>query len=292
MKENTLKNFFRETYNSSSPIPYIISAQIGVFVLIHLFDLLVDLNLVSIPLYDYAYTKLSLPVQLTSFLRQPWSLVTYPLVYTGLFQIIFSCLWLYWMGNMFLNVLNTRQFWFIYAGSLIFSGILYLSFGQIDFLQRSPQTLLNTSTMALGALMGSLLLISPDMEVRLFLFGNVRIRTIAIVYLLFQTGFYVLTNKTAAVVFILATFFGAFYIKQLKQGRDLSKPIRVKKKSKLKVIYPENELAQHSRRKSRYDLPNQEEVDRILDKISSSGYESLSSQEKEVLFKTSRKQDS
>src|SRR5690606_9889655 len=101
-KENGLATFFRTTYQTGSPIPYIISIQIGVFILIHIADLFVELEIIPFPLYGWMVQYLGLPNNPSDYVRPPWSILTYPFLFTGLFNIVFGCLWLYWMGNTFL----------------------------------------------------------------------------------------------------------------------------------------------------------------------------------------------
>lgn len=66
-KENGLKTFFRTTYQTGSPIPYILSIQISLFILIHIADLLVELEVIQFPLYDWTVQHLGLPNNLLGF---------------------------------------------------------------------------------------------------------------------------------------------------------------------------------------------------------------------------------
>src|SRR5690606_33228953 len=100
-------------------------------------------------------------------------------LYTGLFNIVFDCLWLYWMGNTFLSLLNKKQFFTVYLTAFLISGISYIFLGEIDFLHKGPQSFLFSNSMGLAALIASLLLLTPKMELRLFLFGTVKFQTIA-----------------------------------------------------------------------------------------------------------------
>jgi len=289
MAQREFKSFWRDTFSSGSPIPIIIIGQVGLFVLIHIFDLLAEIKVINTPLYDETIQYLSLPVQFERFIQQPWSLVTYSFVYTGLFRILFDCLWLYWMGNMFLNFLNIRQLWFIYLTSLVLGGGIYLALGQIPFLADSPQTLLSTGSMALAGVITATARLVPNTEVQLLLLGNVKLKTIAYVYLGLEVIFYALINKTAAATYLCMIVWGLVVIRALQNGKDWSKIIFSKRKSrtKLQVVHQRQEYAPYSI-SAVNDLPNQGEIDQILDKISLSGYDSLTSREKEVLFKASK----
>lgn len=289
-----VREFMRSTYQSGSPIPYIISTQVILFVLVHIFDLLVDTRVIGIPLYDYTFTYLSLPADFLTFVRQPWSLVTYPFLYQGIFQLVFDSLWLYWCGTMFLNFLNKQQLLTLYFGSLLIGAIAYLFFGQISFLTDSPHSLLYTGTLGLGALVSFLTLLAPKMEVRLFLFGQVRFLYVALVFHLLQITYYWMSNKVAAAAYVCAIGIGMGYVYLLNNGYDPSRLFTKKKRRHLKVVSrtPEKVMVTHASKQ--YDdkrVPNQEEIDQILDKISLTGYESLSRTEKEILFRASKQEN-
>ncbi len=289
MKERVLKTFWRDTYKSDSPIPFIISAQVLVFVLIHVFDLLQEVGAISLPLYDYAVKYLSLPVSFDVFITQPWSILTFPFLYTGLFSILFDCLWLFWMGSTFLVFLNKRQFLFLYSSSLILGGIAYLILGLIPALNEfQQQSFTNTGSFALGAVVAATATLVPQSEVRLFLFGNVSMKVIAIVYICIELIFTAIADKPSSLAFLLSAVWGMIFITNLKQGRDFSNLLKSFKRSKLKIVHKGTSTYSHHIYRNDSDLPNQSEIDEILDKISVGGYESLSSQEKEVLFKASK----
>jgi len=285
-RENGLQEFFRTTYNTGSPIPYILSIQIGLFIIIHIADLLVDLNVINFPLYDWFISNLTLPSTFGQFIKQPWSLFTFPFVYDGLFKIIFDCLWLYWIGNTFLNFLNKRQFLTIYFSAFFIGGFAFLGLGEFDFLRQGPQPYLFTNVLGLAALVASLTILLPKMEVSLLLFGRVKFIYIALVFFGFQLMYYVISNQATAICFMISIGWGILFMKQLQSGNDLSLFFKKSKRNNLRIIHKTAKSPSYKSHQA--DLPNQEVIDEILDKISQNGYESLSSREKEILFKVSR----
>ncbi|MBE8719860.1 rhomboid family intramembrane serine protease [Sphingobacterium pedocola] len=290
MKENVLKSFWRDTYATSSPIPYIITIQVVLFVLTHVVDLLSFSDIVSSNLYDNVVAKLSLPVSFAKFLSQPWSLITHPFIYQGLFNILFDCLWLYWFGNIFLSFLNRRQFLYVFIAGLLLGGIAYLLVGNIPFLANHPENQLNTNALGLAALISATALLLPTYEIRVFIIGNIRLRTIAIIYLGLQFGFYVISNQPAAIAYLGMVLFGLAFMRELRKGHDWSSFFHKKFARRTLKIVHKNENAKNtpSHKKSYSEIPNQETIDQILDKISMNGYESLTSSEKEILFKASK----
>lgn len=284
MRENSVRSFLRETYNGSSPIPYIITAQALVFILVHIVDLLSFSEITDQGLFAALHTQLSLPGAWGTFWTQPWSLLTHALVYTHIFQILFDCLWLYWIGNIFLTFLQKRQFWTVFSIGLFGGALLYLLIGQIGIIPAGQYW----SSMALGliAIIVAVTTLLPTYEMRLFLFGNVKLRTIAIIYVAFEIAFTGWPNPQIIAPMLFAGAMGWMYVRQLRSGKDWSNMLKVKKRQKLKVIHRKSPAERVDNRFS--GPPSQEQIDQILDKISKSGYDSLTSGEKEVLFKASK----
>jgi len=287
-KESGIQTFIRTTFKNGSPIPYLLAIQIFLFVVVHICDLLVDLSVIQFPLYDWLISNLSLPSTFAQFIEQPWSIITYSFLYVGLFNIVFDCLWLYWMGNIFLNLLNTRQFLVLYLGSIIIGGLIYLTIGETGIFSTGPITSLYSNSLGLAALIASLLLLTPKTEIRLLLFGRVKLQTLAYIYMALEFLFYVFANRPAAITYLLSIGLGLVFMQQLKAGNDISRFFKKTRKSKLKVVQTLTKSPSYRSLKS--DLPNQQVIDEILDKISQSGYESLTSREKEILFKESREE--
>lgn len=289
MKQSSLKTFWQNTYRGTSPIPAIITVQVLLFVLIHIFDLLREVGLTQTPYYDYSVTFLSLPLSFDKFLTQPWSLLTFPFLYTGIFQLLFDCLWLFWIGNTFLVFLNKRQLLYVYFSAILVGAIVFLLAGSIPALQGSVQQSFHTSIFGIVALVTTMTMLVPKMEVRLFLFGNVQLRYIAFFYIALSVIFYALVNRAGAIAILVSAAWGAMYLNQLNGGRDFSQLFeRKQKRSKLRVVHHNKQTSAARSNRHPGDMPNQVEIDEILDKISIGGYESLTSHEKEVLFKASK----
>ncbi|MCA5005014.1 rhomboid family intramembrane serine protease [Sphingobacterium bovistauri] len=285
MKENVLTSFIRDTYKTTSIIPYVITGQVVLFILLHIFDLITFSEKTSVDLYTIFYTESILPVSFREFLSQPWSLLTHPFIYTSLWNLLFDCLWLYWMGQLFLNLLHTRQFNSLFIGGTFVGAILFLILGFIPLLSTQP-LYWHTTAFGLAAIISSLVVLVPNYEIRLLLLGNIKLKWIAAVYLGFQFAFLISTNKAAALSYLCIVFGGMLFMHQLQRGKDWSN-FFIKKKRKLKVIRNNYE----NQKLSEQGYPNQQEIDQILDKISLKGYESLTLKEKELLFRASKKEN-
>lgn len=286
MKENVLKSFIRDTYKTSSIVPYIITGQVIMFVIIHILELVSFSQITNSNIFNESIATLSLPQNWSTFIQKPWTLITHPFVYQGLFNLLFDCLWLYWIGNLFLSFLNNRQFNTLFIGGLLLGGLCYISLGMFNRIP-AVTNFYNTAHFGLAALVAGTSILLPNLETRLLLFGNVKFKFIAIIYLAFEFAFLMTQDKVAALVYFLMVVFGITFIAQLQKGNDWSK-IFVRKKKTLKVIMNDSSSEQNRYKKHRTDFENQEIIDQILDKISLKGYESLTSQEKDTLFKASK----
>ncbi|MBL1410623.1 rhomboid family intramembrane serine protease [Sphingobacterium faecale] len=292
MRENVLKSFVRDTYKNTSSIPYIITGQVLMFVLIHVFELLSFDEIIAVDLFQWTYQHLSLSNSIKVFIQQPWSLFTHPFIYKGIFNLLFDCLWLYWIGNIFLNFLNNRQLLTVFLGGLFIGGLLYIAIGSFPYFS-NPTRYWNTTTFGLAALMSSVMTLVPNLEIRMFFFGNIRLKTIAIIYIGLQFIFLIIEIPAAGVAYLPIACLGGCFIWQLQNGNDWSGLFKKNRRAKhLRVVEGKSihDLI-NTKRKHPTDLPNQDLVDQILDKISASGYESLNSHEKEVLFKASKQDE-
>jgi hypothetical protein len=127
--------------------------------------------------------------------------------------------------------------------------------------------------------------IAPNYTIMLFGILSVRLKWIAIFYIVIDFLGIVGPNAGGEIAHLGGALFGFIYVKQVQQGRDMIGGIAnlFKKKSKLKVASTNRDKGSPS------GAPRQDEVDRILDKISKTGYDNLSQQEKETLFRASKK---
>lgn len=224
---------------------------------------------------------LRLPSDLSALSAHFWSPVSYLFVHDGFISIIFNLLWLYWMGQLFEDYLGDDRLVGIYllggiAGAILFVAVFNLVPGIYGI---SPISGASASIVAIIAATATLL---PNSEIRLFIWP-VKLKWLIVIYAIFDIinfrafGFSVITAHIGAGLFAFS------YIKQLQKGTDWIKGITslFKHRGPLKVA-SKNPLKQTSAR------PRQDEVDAILDKISKTGYESLSKGEKEVLFRASK----
>ncbi|HKR04017.1 MAG TPA: rhomboid family intramembrane serine protease [Bacteroidia bacterium] len=273
----------------------LIIINVAVFLVINLSKVAFQLFNIDFSGYELVIKELAVPASIKSLVWQPWSIVTYAFLHENLLHILFNMLWLYWMGKILVEYLGSKKLLSTYILGGIAGAILYILFFNIFPLFSNAVH----SSYALGA-SGSVLAITmavatllPDYTIFLLFLGPVKMKYIA--------GFSVLldlisisgSNAGGHIAHLGGALFGFIYIRQLQKGNDLAKGFNkladfisgiFKPKPKMKVAY-KNPAAKKS--SASRGEPDQETIDKILDKISRSGYTSLSKEEKEILFKAS-----
>jgi len=230
------------------------------------------------------------------FLTRPWTLLTYAFFHDGFGHVFFNMIVLNFSSTLFLTFFNQKQLLGLYVLSAIFAGFMFVL--GYYFLN------LNASIVgASGAIMAILVATttySPLMNVRLLLIGNVKLWHITLVILIIDLMQIRLDNSGGHIAHLAGAFFGFVYVKLLENGTDLSKivssiidffvnlfsksPSTPFKKVHKNYKKPTEKTASRIVTKDK----TQQQIDEILDKISRSGYDCLTKEEKEFLFKAGK----
>ncbi len=283
MNKNLLNELYSKAFRSGNPLYLFIGINILVFLIIGLIAVAEFLFKTNTSVASWLSRQLSMPANLEILAYKPWTIITYMFLQREVFHILFNLLWLYWMGMIFMDFLNKRQFIFTYLAGGIAGALLYLlAYNTLPAFSELTQKsfLLGSSASVMAIVIGTATLV-PDYTIRLLLFGAVRLKYLAIAYFVFDIIGMGGGNPGGSIAHIGGAILGFVFIKQLNNGSDLSRIL--KKRSKLKVV------PNKSNTRSETIQTDQDTIDNILDKISKSGYESLSKNEKDALFKASKK---
>ena len=264
-------------------------------------------------LYNTITSKLYLATDLKELVKQPWSLITHMFMHSfapgsffgGILHILFNMLWLYWFGRIFLSFQSNRQVLPIYLlGGLSGAFLMILAYNIFPVFDGATALGVGASAAVMAIVFATVVLV-PNYEVRLIFFGGVKIKYIAFFILILDIISIPGGNSGGSIAHIGGAAFGALYMQQLKEGRDLggwlnrffdwAADLRGNLFSKRpRIIHkdPNKKTKQANRRRkakaaTKDSSSKQQKLDSILDKIGDSGYESLSSEEKEFLFKVS-----
>ncbi len=289
-----IRNSFNKT---GSGLNQIILINVIVFVVLIVLNVILTLT-GNREIYDLISYQLFLPAQIDNFLYKPWTLITYFFTHdTGnFFHILFNMIFLYWFGSLISEFLGSKRLINLYVLGGVAGGIIYLAAYNLIpyFTERAANTvLLGASGSVYAVVIGAAVLI-PDYTFFLLFLGPVKIKYIAAFYAFLSFAQTVGPNAGGNIAHLGGALMGFVYIWQLKQGNDWGKPINAtlsfftslfKPQPKMKVTYRNPERKQQS---NNQDNVSQDEIDTILDKISKHGYEKLTKEEKQKLFKASQ----
>lgn len=251
-------------------------------------------------LNDILLNYFALPADLSVLVKRPWTAISYMFLHQGLFHILFNMLWLYWFGKIFLEYLDQKKLLSVYLLGGLAGGAFYiLSYNVFPaFAPVLSQSIALGASAAVLAVVMAISFYAPDYTIRMMFLGTVKIKHIALVsiaidLLSIQSG-----NAGGHIAHLGGALFGIVYAMQIRKGKDMTAGFNrfmdrlfsfFKPRPKLHIKYKrpaktETDIEFKSRK-----VGEQKEIDRILDKISNTGYGALTKEEKELLFKSSKK---
>lgn len=291
-------NDISNTLRNGSPLSRIILISIVVFVVVNLIGNISGMATGGINYLEY---YLSVPAYWFDFLLQPWSIVTYLFLHAGLGHIFWNLLLLYWFGQIYIEYQSNQKFistFFIggLAGAVLYLiayNLVFLAGGNPSFAENAH--LMGASAGILAVVFATATLI-PDYELTLILVGPVRIKYIAAGIFVISTVLDFSSNTGGKIAHIGGALYGYLFIRGLRSGVDYSTwfwtlinstQALFSSKPKMRVVknnYKSNKTSAPNNKSSMSAAEKERRINQILDKISASGYDSLSSEEKEFLF--------
>ncbi|SHF48772.1 Membrane associated serine protease, rhomboid family [Flavobacterium fontis] len=242
----------------------------------------------------FAYPDwLALSSSFNAWLFKPWTLISYGFLHSGFFHLFFNMVMLNFAGRLFQTFFTQKQFLGMYLFSLLFSGLAY----SIAYTLLGGNGIIVGASGAVLAVLTAVTVYQPLMELRLLLIGNVKLWHVTGVILLLDVLQISMSNTGGHIAHLAGATFGVLYMKLLQSGTDLSQPVtkiitffatlgQPKSKSPFTRVH-KNPQRKTTSTTSKVVLKDkkQQQIDEILDKISQSGYDSLTQAEKEFLFR-------
>jgi membrane associated rhomboid family serine protease len=232
---------------------------------------------------------------------QPWTIVSYAFFHSRFLHLLFNMIMLHFSSRLFVTFFTQKQLFGLYVLGSIFAGIIYLVCYTFLPSLSNQNTLLVGASASVMAILFATTTYQPFMEIRLALIGTIKLWHIAVLYLVIDLIQLPLENTGGHLAHLGGALFGFIYIKLLQNGTDLTKGFNTiidwfanlfspKKETSFKKIYrnpkPINVVKTASKIVTKDKI--QQQIDEILDKISKSGYDSLTVDEKEFLFKAGK----
>ncbi len=287
----------KSTFRNGNTLTKLIYINIAFFIIITIIGI-IGFLLVNPEISNKTIRFLSVPSSFKTLVFRPWTLITYMFTHKEFFHILVNLLWLYWFGKIFLEYLDPKKLVAVYLLGGISGALMYVLsynvFPAFAGIAGDSIPLLGASASVM-AIVVAIAAYVPDYTVYLFLLGRVKIKYIAL-------GIFILTsildfsvNSGGKLAHIGGAVFGYLYTINYRQGRDIGKGINkiidffvtiFKPGKKLKVTY---KRSADDHEYNRTKIENQVHINKILDKISKGGYDSLTKDEKEMLFKESQK---
>lgn len=287
----------KESFRKGTTLHKLIYLNVGVFLAVQIVRIILFLSN-SYDLFGKFVDYLAVPSNLDVLGRRPWTLVTYMFFHIDFFHILFNLLWFFWFGTVFIQELGLKKLLSTYLLGGFIGGILYILFYNLLPVFEPVRD----SSIALGASASVMAIVvapatyQPNRRMHLIFIGPVKIVYIALVMFIITSLVDFSVNSGGKIAHIGGALTGFLIAHYYKQGKDITRGFermmdRIATwfkpgKQKMKVTYkrPADDI-EYNRQKA----DEQKEIDRILDKISKGGYDSLTSKEKELLFKMSDK---
>jgi membrane associated rhomboid family serine protease len=291
---------FRETFKRQNTLTQLILINVGVFLFIRILGVFLYLfgheNMEQIVL-----NALALPADPVLILRKPWTVVTYMFLHYDFFHILFNMLWLYWFGRIFLEYLNPKKLISVYLLGGLAGGLVYVLAYNIfpAFHEVMPQSVALGASAAVLAIVMAISFYVPNYTLYLMFIGPVKLKYIALVSVLIDVLSIKSGNAGGHIAHLGGALFGFIYALQLQRGKDMSRGFNrfmdslfslFRRRRDLRVDYrkppgrPETDMEYNARKAA-----EQHKIDEILEKISKKGYDGLTKEEKEILFRSGKK---
>lgn len=289
----------KQSFRSGNMITRIIIVNVAFFMFLALFNAFMPGVYAGFSQWVY------IPSDPLKLLTRPWTIISHMFAHVGLWHMAFNMLILYWFGRIVGDLLNDRRILPLYILGGLSGAVLY--FLAANLIPNVASGSAHGASAAVLCIVAAAAWTSPNYSVRLLFLGDVKIKWIAAAVIFINLIGTQGANAGGAYGHIGGLIFGAFYVWKLRQGSDITEPMQdtiawvaskfdgspkpqKKKRSPLKVTH-----VGRSRSAAKKSAPIttatdlQKQVDVILDKIKVKGYDSLTDEEKEILFKASKK---
>lgn len=294
MKMNIIEEI-KTSFKSGTYLTRLIYINVAVFLALHIviiFLFLLNKAYLSTNILSF----FAVPAEGHSLVSRPWTPISYMFLHKDFFHLLFNLLWLYWFGKIFLQYIDNKSLLAVYLlGGLAGAAFFIISYNILPVLHVSLNGAIALgASAAVMAVVMAIAFYAPEHNLYLMFLGPVKIIWIALIGFVLSSVIDFSVNTGGKIAHMGGALTGYYFAVKYKQGKNITigfqkildklfTLFRRNYKRKMKVTHkrPFNDLEYNTRK-----VEKQKEIDRILDKISSKGYDSLSAEEKETLFKS------
>ena len=282
----SLINNIQQRFKYANIVEQLIYVNIAVFIIAFAVKAFATLMQWDVdPFFDW----FALPAAFENFFLKPWTIVTYGFLHGGFLHILFNLIVLFYFGNLFLDFFSKKDFLIYYFLGIIIGGLVYLvSYNYFPALKHTNAYLVGASAGIMAIVIGIATKI-PNYAMHFRFIGAIKLWYIAVAFIVLDliqmpinTGGHLAHIGGALVGYLLTAYFSgskskssivSFFSNIFKKQKPLK---TVYKKSKPDMSYKNSD-------------EHQQKIDKILDKISKSGYDALTKEEKDFLFSVGKK---
>lgn len=291
-------NGIRNSFLKGSSLTRLIYINIGVFLCIKILNVLAVLAGWGIRETDgLLLENLGIAADPGWLLFRPWTLFTYMFTHFGFLHLLFNMLWLYWFGSFFLNYFTQKELTAVYLLGGLSGALLYILVYNLFPAFDSVHSWAIGASAAVMAVVFAVCFYLPQHRLYIFLIGPVKLIYLALFTAVIDILSIPSSNPGGHIAHLGGALFGYLFIVGVRHRFN---PVRILtdatetigrlfiRKRKMHVKYKKNAADMSDREYNAYKKNKDERIDKILDKISRSGYESLTREEKEILFRSGK----
>ena len=220
---------------------------------------------------------------LSEFILKPWSILTYGFIHGSFSHIFWNMLILYYFGNILKNIFGEKLILNLFLSGIVAGGLTYLiSYNLFPVFKGVNSVMIGASAGVMSVLF-FLAAYDPQYRIRIIFF-DIKILYIALFLFFYDIIQIPLNNSGGHIAHIGGALWGYYYSVKYNNGSDLVNSI-------LSFFKKNTNNKPSVKSKTDNKSFNQDKIDEILDKISDSGYDSLTKSEKEYLFKVGKDDD-
>ena len=227
----------------------------------------------------------SLEADINSLFTKPWTMITYGFLHADFIHVLFNLIALYFIGNLFIDYFTQKQLLTFYILGTFFGGVIYL-FSQNYFpLFEGKTSVLVGASAGISAIFIGIATYMPNYELKIRFIGFVKLWYLAAIWVGLDVLGLAGGNTGGHFAHLGGGLFGFLFVsKASKKEIGVFKNIAAiffKKNNPLKTVHKSTNTKKET---TKSDF-TQKQIDEILDKISKSGYDTLTKSEKEFLFR-------
>ena len=277
-------NDIKQVFKTNNYLYQIIIVNAVVFI-----GLNVVIALTPVSVSDSVMSFFTLSANVSENYWMVWTYFTYMFTHKGLGHFFFNMLLLYWMGMILADLYGQKRVIGLYIYGGLMGGLLFV-IGYNLIPGYSTNTTLIGASGGVMSVMVAIGVLQPNYQLRLPVLGEISLKYLVLFGFILSTILFLNKNTGGKLAHFGGAAYGAIFAYYLPKGTDITRIFTkwfeaiknlFTRKPKIKVVHKSKNYT-NTKSTSKQD---QAQVDVILDKISKSGYDSLTKSEKDFLFK-------